>query len=85
MGLAVRDAMQGRVNNVHEVTLDAGATYTVWTDDRFTPESVVLLVPHTANAAAATGLYCVAGAGQVTIYHDANSSTDRTFGAVVFG
>lgn len=67
------------------VTLTASMTETTVSVTYCSADSVVLLTPSTANAAAeASGLYVVPGAGEFVITHSNAASTDRTFNYVVF-
>ncbi|MFG1389084.1 hypothetical protein [Xanthobacter versatilis] len=77
---AIRQLAEGRSNAVGSATLAPGGTSTVVEATNCSPDSVVLLTAKTATAAAATGVYVVAGKGQFTIYHDSSAATDRTFG-----
>jgi len=81
----VNGMLRGRSNNTTTVTLAANATETVIEDDRYTRDTIPLLVPQSASAAAAVGVYAVGSAGKITIGHDSSESTDRTFGVVYFG
>lgn len=82
---SVNGILKGRQNNTKLVTLAVDAEETIISDGRFTPDSVVSLTPHTSSAAAALGLYVVAEVGKVTLYHDATTSDDRTFGLIYVG
>lgn len=64
------------------VTLTASATTTTVTDKSITSESVIALMPTTANAAAALGTTYVSARskGSFTLTHANNAQTDRTFG-----
>lgn len=77
---AIRQLAEGRSNAIGTVTLAPGATSTVVKATNCAPTSIVLLTAQTANAAAATGVYVVAGKGQFTVHHDSSAATDRTFG-----
>jgi hypothetical protein len=86
---AVRGLMQGRSNNVINVTLTENTTTTTVTDSRITFCSAILLQPTTANAAAALATTYISETGRlngsVTITHANNAQTDRTFKAVIVG
>lgn len=83
--------MEGRTNNVIEVTLAASEASTTVTDSRITFQSALLPMPRTANAAAeiAAGTMYVADSGRVNgsavIVHANNSQTDRDFLFVIVG
>lgn len=83
-------ALAGKLNCTGEVTLSVTpATTTVYSDPRITAQSVVLMVPTTANAAAlmsgAAGIYVVPADGSATFTHAASASVDLTFRIAVFG
>lgn len=84
---SVDGLMLGRSNNVISVTLEASATTTVVSDTRFTPDTVLLLEPVTANAAAVAiqGIWQAAGAGTITLTHVSDANTDLDFRAVYVG
>jgi hypothetical protein len=84
---ALQQLAQGRSNAVGEVTLRAGQTTTTVTNQTCGPESIVLLMPKTANAAAALATtYVTATApGTFKLTHASAASTDRTFGYVNVG
>ncbi|TXH55201.1 MAG: hypothetical protein E6Q97_09285 [Desulfurellales bacterium] len=83
---SVRHAMLGNTNNTGEVKLTAGAASTVVIDNRCTTNSVVLLQPKTANAAAAIATtYPVTGEGTFTLNHANNGQTDKDFKYVIVG
>ena len=77
--------LEGRGNMTHELTLEADATETAITDERIGPNTLAFLVPKTATAAAAPGIYQSAVKGALTFYHDSNPATDRTFGVALLG
>ncbi len=79
--IAVNEILKGRMNNTGTVTLTAGATSTDVDDNQFQSDQVPLLVPTTANAAAAiTTTYLSArDKGTFTLTHANNAQTDRTF------
>ena len=82
---------RGKLECVVEFTLAAGAATTVLTDERLSPQSVVLLDPKTANAAAekaAGTVYCLTanrGVGTWTFTHANNAQTDREFQVALIG
>jgi hypothetical protein len=82
----IRQLIEGRSNAVGTVTLahDGVATTTTVTAPTCGPNSIVLLTPLTAHAAAVvTGVYVLAASvtpGQFVITHAATAESDRTFG-----
>lgn len=86
---ALQQLAAGRSNAVGEFTLDDGATSTVVSAQNCGEDSVVLLMPKTANAAAEIGagtLYIGTVAnGSFTVTHANNAQIDRTFGFAAFG
>lgn len=87
--LAIQELSAGRSNAANTATLTANATSTVVNFDNCSAESVPLLTPLTANAAAEIGagtMYISAVANwSFTITHANNAQTDRTFGFVCIG
>ena len=83
---AIQQLAAGRSNAVGVFTLDADATATTVKAPNCGADSVVLLAPQTANAAAAfSTTFAAAGMGEFTVTHASNSQTDRTFGFVCLG
>jgi len=79
-------ALNGETNNVLHVTLEPGVAFTEVGEPRVKPGTVVLLVPESESAAAAiASVYSVASTGLITIHHNSDPATDRTFGVVFFG
>ncbi len=83
----VNRTIDGKLNSTGSVTLTASATSTVVAEARSGPDSVVLFMPTTANAAAelATMFVSLRGKQTFTITHANNAQTDRTFKYVVIG
>lgn len=77
---AIRQLAEGRSNAVGTFTLAPSSTTTTVKATNCAPASVVLLTAQTASAAAATGVYAVAGKGEFTVHHNSSAATDRTFG-----
>ena len=83
--------LQGKTNNVLEVTLAAGAASTTLSDPRIGYYSHLGFMPMTANAAAELGagtLYVAQAtmkSGAAVISHANNVQTDRTFRVVITG
>lgn len=84
---AIIAALRGKLNNRGAVTLTANAASTTLTDEKIGPDSVILLSPMTANAAAAVGTtyFSTPGTGSATINHANNAQVDRTFRYVILG
>lgn len=83
----VNNILAGKMNNTATVTLTASSATTTLTDSRIGANSVISLMPTTANAAAAmTNVYFTAFAdGSCTINHANNAQVDRTFGYTITG
>lgn len=82
----------GRSNNTGTLTLTASSTTTVVTlaAGRLGNDTVVLLMPTTANAGTEYGsgnLYITTDVAnkQITVHHTNNAQTDRTFKYVLVG
>lgn len=78
---AVRELAAGASNSLGEITLSAGTTTTLVTDNRATPDSHVSLCPLTVNAAAAIPTTYVSSRtqGAFTLSHSNAGTVDRTF------
>ena len=85
----VNNILDGNTNNKGSVTLTASAASTAVADLRAGPESVILLMPTTANASAEQGagtIYVSARAKQTfTLTHANNGQTDRTYKYAIIG
>lgn len=82
----VNSAMNGKINCTGDCTITASAAATTINDKLCNVNSVILLQPTTAHAAAeAPTLYTVAGAGQFVLHHANNSQIDRIFKYVIIG
>ncbi len=83
---SINSAMRGKTNNTGEFTLTASVTSTTVLDNRVNTQSVITIMPKTANAAThVQHYYIVPGDKQFVITHNNNASTDRTFRYVVTG
>lgn len=84
---AVNSAIRGKLNCTGEVTLTANAASTAVTNNRCTAGSVALIIPKTANAAAALATTYIAtyAEGSFTITHANNAQTDKEFKYVILG
>lgn len=85
----MREANQGHLQNTGIITLNAGQTSTVVTDDRVGSNSFIEFMPRTANAAAErrNGTMFVSSQSKqtFTISHANNAQTDRTFVYTILG
>lgn len=81
LAVAINQILNGGINSVGTLTLTAGATSTAVTDARAGANSVPLLIPASATAAAAvTSVYVSARAkGSFTISHNSTADTNRTY------
>lgn len=84
----VNNMLRGKTNNTNTVTLTNSATTTAVSDFNVGPESVIVFMPTTSDAAtefAAGGMYVSARSkNSFTITHS-NASTTRTFQYAVIG
>lgn len=85
----VNGVLDGKLNSTGTFTCTASATTTSVTDYRAGLDSVILLMPTTANAAAEMGggtIYVSTRAKQsFTVTHASNTQTDRTFDYIIIG
>jgi hypothetical protein len=83
----INEMLKGRANNIGEVTLTANATTSTISDIRIRLTMTAVLIPRTANAAAAmTNVYISAVAdGSITLTHSNTATVDRTFDYVLHG
>ena len=83
----INNIIRGKTNNRGEVTLTANAASTVVNDVNAGGESIILLMPLTANAATASATTYIASQGKetFTITHANNAQTDKNFRYVVIG
>ncbi|NUY33298.1 hypothetical protein F0160_22700 [Paraburkholderia sp. JPY303] len=79
--------LQGKLNVVIQVTLNAGATTTTVTDTRIGANTGLFFSPLTANAAAAqAGLWVSSQKnGSATLTHANTATVDRTFNVLLIG
>lgn len=91
IAVTARSAVNGKTNNVGEVTLTANAATTVVIDPRVSVFSCIVFEPVTANAAAELyggTMYILAANkvnGQFTITHANDANADKTFRYTVVG
>lgn len=81
MADAINGLIDGKLDVVGTVTLTANVATTTVSDNRFESNMAPLLVPTTANGAAAlTNVYVSARTkGSFTLTHANNAQTDRSF------
>ena len=81
---AVNGLLNGQTNNTVAATLTPDSTTTEISDDRIHPDTVPMLTPKTASAAASVVSFA-ASKGKLTLTHDSSPATDRDFGIALFG
>ena len=79
------NAMNGKTNNTGSVTLRASNITTTLNDERLGFDSVVLLSPLTANAAAQSPYISTKAKGSVIITHTSVASADLNFDYIIVG
>ena len=77
--------MNGKTNNTGSVTLRASNTTTTITDERLGFDSIILLSPLTANAAAQIPYPSTKAKGSVIITHTSTAHTDLNFDYIIVG
>jgi hypothetical protein len=78
--------IRGKLNCTGWITLQPNVATTYLTDPRISTLTAVLLMPASANAAAAlTNVWFVTGKGTVGINHVNNAQTDRVFRYALIG
>ena len=84
---SINELREGKINAVGSITFTANAATTTLTDRRVGPNSRVLLMPTTENAATAMNTWWITGRGDGTavVNHANNAQTDRSFDFVVLG
>jgi len=87
LAVVVNNLLAGKMNVVGSLTITANAASTTLTDSRIGTSSVVLLMPTSANGAAALAstYFSGFGNGSCTVNHANNAQTDRTFNYAVIG
>jgi len=86
VSLAVRQMLEGKTNNYFDVTLEPDATQTIIERERVNIDSKVSLTPQSASAASAlTSIWVEVSYGRITVHHDSQPDTDRSFAATVIG
>lgn len=83
---AINALLAGKTNARSTVTLTANTASTTVTDARIAAESLILLCPTTANAAAALSstYQSSATSGSLVLTHANTATTDRTFIYIIF-
>ena len=83
----LRNAIEGKLNNVTDVTLTASSTTTTITDPRIGPDSHLSFTPRSATAAIANGTLFVSArdTGTATVTHASTADTDKTFSLSITG
>lgn len=83
----LNNILAGKLNNNGTVTLTANAATTTFTDSRIGANSVICLMPTTANAAAAiaTTYFSAFVTGACTINHANDAQVDKTFSFTITG
>jgi hypothetical protein len=81
----VNNLAAGKSNNTGNVTLTASSTTTTLNDERLGFDSVVLLSPLTANAAAQNPYISTKAKGSVVITHTSVASADLNFDYIIVG
>ena len=81
----VNNSMNGKTNNTGTITLAASTTTTTLPDERIGFDSVILLSPLTANAAAQTPYISTKAKGSAVITHTSVVSTDLNFDYIIVG
>lgn len=83
----LNNAVAGKLNVLGDLTLESGAATTTLDDPLITQASLIVLMPMSANAAAALQSlhFQPTETGSVTISHANNGQTDRWFRYAVIG
>lgn len=87
LATTTNELLKGRANNVGEITLTPSVTTTTISDIRIRQTMTAVLIPRTANAAAAmTNVYISTVAdGSIILTHSSTATVDRTFDYVLHG
>jgi len=85
----VNNILDGKVNSTGSFTCTTSATSTVVTDFRAGKQSIILLMPTTANAASevSNGTIFISARNKqsFTVTHSNNSQADRSYGYAILG
>ncbi|TNE58613.1 MAG: hypothetical protein EP341_03080 [Sphingomonadales bacterium] len=84
---AINKVIEGRTENYGQVTLGQSTTQTVvtLTDATVSENSVIMMMPRTANAAALSPYISSIANGTFTITHASDANTDLTFDYIWVG
>lgn len=91
IAVVLKRMLVGGLNVTGDLTLTASANSTTLSDPRINVNSVILLMPKTANAQAelsnvAQPLYFdTPASGSVVIHHNNNAQNDRTYRVIILG
>lgn len=89
LATALNKVLDGKINSIGTVTLTANAATTTLSDPRIGRNTILVLIPTTANAAAALGTtyqtYPNAATEAAVLNHANNAQTDKTFAYVLLG
>lgn len=84
----IRLMVQGKLNNVLDVTLDANQAATTVTSPLIGVNTVAIAVPTTANAASVTAPYRDISSpvnGSMSLIHANDANADKTFKVILVG
>lgn len=86
IAFTINQLLLGQINSVGEITLVASQSSTLLERPYIGVDSVLLLVPKTANAAAEQpNIWITCASGVATLQHSNNSQIDRTFNFATVG
>ena len=79
------NAMNGKTNNTGSITLSSSSTSTTLNDERLGFDSVILLSPLSANAAAQSPYISTHAKGSAVITHTSVGHADLNFDYIIVG
>lgn len=88
VGLSIENNVNGKTNNTGEFTIDTSEDSTTVDNVLCNANSVILLIPTTANAGTEYGsgnIYVEAGDGSFEVFHTNSATTGRTFKYIIVG
>lgn len=88
LSFTIENNVNGKTNNTGEFTIEASEDSTAVSNILCNANSVVLIIPTTANAATEHGsgnLYIEAGDGSFEVFHNNSATTGRTFKYTIVG
>jgi len=87
IAIVLNNSLDGKLNSTGSITLTASATTTVLADRRLGIDTVMSLMPKTANASAGITSLQVTSQGKqtATLTHANNRQTDRTYKYIILG